>query len=54
MPIVLVVLSIVALLSFLVAAFDPPPPWASIRLVALGLFLLTLVMLLGGLRNVNL
>ena len=53
MPTVLVVLLIVALLAFLVATFDPPPPWVPIRLVALGLFLITLVLLLtgaGGLR----
>lgn len=48
MPIVLVVLLIVALLSFLIAALDPPPPWASVRLIALGLFLLTLVQLING------
>lgn len=48
MPIVLVVLLIVALLSFLVAAFDPPAPWGSVRLIALGLFLITLVVLIQG------
>lgn len=44
---ILTVLLIVALLAFLVAAFELPPPVSSIRLIALGLFLLTLVQLIG-------
>lgn len=45
---VITVLLIVALLAFLVAAFELPPPASSVRLIALGLFLLTLVHLLTG------
>lgn len=45
--IITTVLLIVALLAFLVAAFELPPPTTPIRLIALGLFLVTLCWLIG-------
>jgi hypothetical protein len=48
---VITVLLIVALLAFLFAVVDWPTPPGAVRLIALGLFLLTLCYLLqGGLR----
>jgi hypothetical protein len=46
---VVTVLLIAALIAFLVAAFDLQPPAPSaLRLIALGLFLLTLAWLVAG------
>jgi hypothetical protein len=45
---IITVLLVVALLAFLVAAFELPPPVSSVRLIALGLFLLTLCQLIGA------
>ena len=45
---VITVLLIVALLAFLAAVVDWPTPPGALRLVALGLFLLTLCQLLQG------
>lgn len=44
---IITVLLIVALLAFLIAAFELPPPVSSVRLIALGLFLVTLCQLIA-------